>query len=120
MKRRFVSLPLSMLGLTCSLAEISRAELATAPVPARIEFNRDVRPILSDNCFACHGPDASHRKGKLRLDQREAALAREAFVPGKPAGSELIARIRATDEEEIMPPPDSHKKLSARDMAVLE
>jgi hypothetical protein len=109
-----------VLGLTYSLAEISRAELAPTPVPSRIEFNRDVRAILSDNCFSCHGPDASHRKGKLRLDVREVALAREVFVPGKPADSELVARIQSKDEDEVMPPPDSHKKLSARDKAVLE
>ena len=48
-----------------------------------ISYNRDIRPILSDNCFFCHGPDAGKRKGKLRLDVREQALAREAFVPGK-------------------------------------
>ncbi len=89
-------------------------------VPDRIEFNRDVRPILSDNCFACHGPDASHRKAKLRLDVREMALAREAFVPGKPADSELVVRINSKDEDEMMPPPDSHKKLSARDKLILE
>jgi hypothetical protein len=90
------------------------------PVPAQIEFNRDVRPILSDNCFSCHGPDASHRKGKLRLDLRDAVLARDAFVPGKPADSELVARLHAKDEDEVMPPPDSHKKLSARDKTILE
>ncbi|MBL9189853.1 MAG: PSD1 domain-containing protein [Opitutaceae bacterium] len=88
-------------------------------MPEKIEFNRDVRPILSDNCFACHGPDASHRKGKLRLDDREAALKRGAFVPGKAAESELVARIQSKHEDEIMPPPDSHKILSARDRAVL-
>jgi hypothetical protein len=94
---------------------------ADAPdMPATIEFNRDVRPILSDNCFYCHGPDASKRKRKLRLDVRENALEREAFVPGNPAESELVIRIRSSDEEEMMPPPDSHKKLSARDKAVLE
>ncbi len=90
------------------------------PLPAQIEFNRDVRPVLSDKCFQCHGPDASHRKGKLRLDVREEALAREAFIPGRPADSELILRINAKEEDEAMPPPDSHKKLSARDKTVLE
>ncbi len=94
-------------------------ERPAAP-PEKIEFNRDVRPILSNNCFHCHGPDSSHRKGKLRLDVREHALAREAFVPGDAAGSELVARINAKDEDEVMPPPDSHKKLSERDRAVLE
>ena len=88
-------------------------------IPAQIEFNRDVRPLLADNCFACHGPDAANRKGKLRLDVREAALAKEAFFPGKPAESELVVRIHSQDKDEMMPPPDSHKKLSARDKAVL-
>ena len=88
-------------------------------IPAQIEFNRDVRPLLADNCFACHGPDAANRQGKLRLDVREAALAKEAFFPGKPAESELVVRIHSQDKDEMMPPPDSHKKLSARDKAVL-
>ena len=91
-----------------------------AALPEKIEFNRDVRPILSNNCFHCHGPDSSHRKGKLRLDSREHALAREAFVPGEAAGSELVARINAKDEDEVMPPPDSHKQLSGRDKVILE
>jgi hypothetical protein len=74
-----------------------------------VSFSRDVLPILSDNCFGCHGQDESHRKGKLRLDLREAALAKEAFVPGKPDVSALIERIVTTDEDELMPPPKSHK-----------
>lgn len=113
MSRRFVILLLPLLSFWPAFG-------ADVHIPAQIEFNRDVRPILSDNCFSCHGPDAAHRKAKLRLDVREAALAKEAFLPGKPAESELIARIRSSDEDEIMPPPDSHKKLSARDKAVLE
>ena len=72
-------------------------------VAAEIDFNRDVRPILSDNCFACHGFDASSRKAKLRLDTREGATA-EVIVPGKPDQSELIARIRSSDPDEMMPP----------------
>ncbi|MEQ1702830.1 MAG: UvrD-helicase domain-containing protein, partial [Ilumatobacteraceae bacterium] len=85
-----------------------------------ISFNRDVRPILSENCFYCHGPDKSHRKAKLRLDIREAALAKEAFVPGNPDESALIERIFTADEDELMPPADSHKKLTARDKDVLK
>jgi hypothetical protein len=92
----------------------------TAPLPAKIEFNRDVRPILSDNCFYCHGPDKNHRDGKMRLDIREEALAKEAFVPGKPDESELINRILTTDEDDLMPPPKSHKKLSDRDKEILK
>ena len=91
-----------------------------APVPEQVMFNRDVRPILAENCFACHGPDAGHRKGKLRLDVREDALAREAFVPGHPRESNLVERIRSRDEDDVMPPPDSNKRLSERDRLVLE
>lgn len=95
---------------------------AAGPAPSaanRIEFNRDVRPILSDNCFSCHGPDKSHREADLRLDQREEALAAKAIVAGKSAESELIARILSKDPDEIMPPPESHKKLSAAQQDIL-
>src|SRR5688572_2830826 len=77
-----------------------------------LTYNRDIRPILSDNCFHCHGPDASHRKAKLRLDIREDAVKAEAFVPGKADESELVKRIFTTDEDDLMPPPDSAKKLT--------
>lgn len=87
---------------------------------AEVDFNRDVRPILSDNCFACHGFDAASRKAKLRLDTREGATA-EAIVPGKPEQSELIARIISTDPDELMPPEDSHKKpLTAKQVDILK
>lgn len=93
---------------------------APASVPEKIEFNRDVRPILSDKCFLCHGPDAGTRKGKLRLDVREDALARNAFVPGKPAESEMLVRILSNEGDEVMPPPETHKAVDARERAVLE
>lgn len=89
------------------------ASVATVGVFAReLTYNRDIRPILSDNCFYCHGPDASHRKAKLRLDMREDALKAEAFVPGNADESELVKRIFTTDEDDLMPPPDSAKKLT--------
>jgi hypothetical protein len=88
---------------------------AADPAPAvtnAIQFNRDIRPILSDNCFACHGPDAGNRKADLRLDLREAAVDAGAIVAGKPAESTLVERILSADPDEVMPPPDSHKKLT--------
>src|SRR6478735_1290646 len=78
---------------------------------ADVDFNRDVRPILSDKCFFCHGPDPKQRKAGLRLDDRAAAIKHKAFVPGKPDDSELIDRITATDADR-MPPPESHKTLT--------
>lgn len=91
-----------------------------AAVTAKLEFNRDIRPILSDHCFRCHGPDKGHRKAKLRLDVREVALEREAFVPGKPEESELIRRINATDPDDLMPPEDMHKPLSVAQKELLK
>lgn len=107
---------LPLLLLPGVVAAADGAEL----VPEKIEFNRDVRPILSDKCFLCHGPDAGTRKGKLRLDLREDALAREAFVPGKPAESELLRRIVSKESDEVMPPPETHKTVDARERAILE
>ena len=84
-----------------------------------ISYNRDIRPILSDNCFFCHGPDAGKRKGKLRLDVRDQALEREAIHPGKPESSELIKRIFATNPDDLMPPAESNKSLSPSQKALL-
>ena len=88
------------------------AIVGAASFARELSYNRDIRPILSDNCFYCHGPDASHRKAKMRLDVREDALKAEAFVPGNADESELVKRILTTDEDDLMPPPDSAKKLT--------
>ena len=86
-----------------------------------IHFNRDVRPILSDKCYFCHGPDGAKREADLRLDERESALSAKSFTPGKPEQSELIRRIKSHDPEERMPPPASKiEPLSDRDVAILE
>jgi uncharacterized protein DUF1553/uncharacterized protein DUF1549/concanavalin A-like lectin/glucanase superfamily protein/cytochrome c/hapalindole biogenesis HpiC1 cyclase-like protein len=81
-----------------------------------IHYNRDVRPIISENCFACHGPDSAARKANLRLDRFEDAIAKRkdapAIVPGQPEKSALVERIFATDPDDMMPPPESHKKLT--------
>src|SRR5262249_52734988 len=78
-----------------------------------LNFDRDVRPILADNCFKCHGPDEKERKGKLRLDERDAAAKREAF-------SKLVGRITNPDIEQRMPPAVSGKKLSATQIDTLK
>ena len=82
-----------------------------------VDYNRDIRPILSENCFACHGFDEKARKAKLRLDVAEFAHADRdgftAFKPGDLANSEAWLRIISPDEDEVMPPPDSHSKLTA-------
>lgn len=93
------------------------ALIAMSPLQAAVDFNREVRPLLSDNCFACHGPDAAKQKGELRLDDRADALApaksgKPAIVPGKPDESELVKRIFTTDADDLMPPEESHKKLT--------
>src|SRR5204863_847390 len=114
------------LGLLTSFAALPllSAEKTEAPVPAEIKFNRDVRPILSENCFNCHGPDKAARKGKLRLDNSEGATAEiegsHAVVPGNLEKSELVKRVSTKDPEEVMPPPKSEKKLSARQVAILK
>ena len=95
----------------CLLAFTSSA---FAAVEDQVTFNEHIRPILSDNCFACHGSDAANRQGKLRLDQAASATADRrgvrAIVPGDLANSEAWQRILSQDPEEVMPPPDSHKK----------
>jgi mono/diheme cytochrome c family protein len=88
------------------------------------DFNRDIRPILSHNCFACHGPDEHDRRGGLRLDDREAALLElesgsRAIVPGKPDESELVARLHDTDPDVVMPPPESNHVLTAAQKELL-
>ena len=104
-------------GATALLA----AELAGA---AEFSFDRDVRPILAEHCFACHGPDAASREADLRLDLREGAIAdrdgTRAVVPGNVAASEIVTRIRSTDPDVIMPPPATNKRLTDAQKAILE
>jgi hypothetical protein len=102
------------------------ASVAAPPCRAddAVDFNRDIRPILTANCFACHGPDAAKRKADLRLDTREGATAdlgdTRAIVPGAPAESEIVRRISTDDPSDRMPPPKSGKRLSAEQVRLLE
>jgi hypothetical protein len=88
-------------------------------------YNRDIRPILSENCFPCHGADSAARKANLRLDRFEDAIlprkdSHPAIVPGKPQGSALVSRITATDPDDIMPPTKTHKVLTAEQKDLLK
>jgi hypothetical protein len=93
---------------------------AAAQAIDKLEYNRDVRPILAENCFACHGPDSAARKADLRLDKRDIAIEHGAIVPGQPAESSLVERIVSSDADEAMPPPASKKKLTAAQKETLK
>ena len=85
-----------------------------------LDFNRDIRPILSENCFYCHGQDPNKRQAELRLDQRDAAVIAGAITPGDLAKSSLIARILSDDPEQQMPPPKSNRWLTPEQKKTLE
>ncbi|HWE01340.1 MAG TPA: PSD1 and planctomycete cytochrome C domain-containing protein [Tepidisphaeraceae bacterium] len=111
------------LALLISIA--SAPALAAPPaIPKTIDFNRDIRPILSDNCYACHGPDKNKRKADLRLDTHDGIFStikdHHTVVPGKPDQSELYRRVIERDPDERMPDPKSNKKLSDREIALLK
>lgn len=93
--------------------------LIAADTPGQLDFNRDIRPILAENCFYCHGQDGNKRQADLRLDRREAAVASGAIVPGDPAGSELLRRIQLENDEAQMPPPKSNRRLSPEQKVLL-
>ena len=100
---------------------LSGTTLKAAP----LEFNRDIRPILAEKCFQCHGQDAKKRKGGLRLDVQEFAFGKAesgdlAIVPGHPELSEVITRIFSTDKDELMPPPKAHRSISPEEKSNLK
>src|SRR5688500_6489778 len=107
-------------SLVCLLLAFTFAPL-TARAADRVEFNRDIRPILSDTCFKCHGFDKNARKADLRLDVRqEAVTARDGgkgptpIAPGDPAHSEVWRRVSSNDPDEVMPPPEAKLPLTAQ------
>ena len=95
---------------------IKNAALADEP----LNYNQDIRPLLAENCFSCHGPDSASRKADLRLDKREAAIDYGALVPEAPEESELYLRLTTDDAELLMPPPETKKKLTTEQIALLK
>src|SRR6266850_1651230 len=91
---------------------------------AAIEYDRDIRPILSDNCYQCHGPDEKARKAKLRLDMKENAFRVQDGIAviklGKSAESELVRRITTSDTDDLMPPPRSNHKLTLKQIELIK
>ncbi|WP_236696731.1 PSD1 and planctomycete cytochrome C domain-containing protein [Rhodopirellula islandica] len=103
-----------LFGLACSLGLSAHAD------ESQISFNRDIRPILSENCYFCHGPDENNQQSGLRLDSREAAIEFAAIIPEDVEGSELVARIDHDDPDAVMPPPASHKTLTEEQKQLLK
>ncbi len=125
--RLAISLPLLLAAALVPSHPFTRAA-TPAPESARaarpIDFNRDIRPILSDNCYACHGPDKNKRKADLRLDTKAGLFStiedRTTVVPNHPEKSELFRRLVTDDKDERMPDPKSNKRLSAKQIALIQ
>lgn len=139
-RARFVKHAFGLVWMSCALTsllapavadDLAASQVESSPAakqeqsPATLDYSRNIRPILSNHCFKCHGPDEKERKGGLRLDIRDEALkpaesGAMAIVPGKPSDSGLMARITATDAGERMPPSESNKHLSAPEIELLQ
>ena len=121
-----VAWPRLFLTIGTALVALAPARILAlaAALPEKIDFNRDVRPILSENCFKCHGFDEKSREADRRLDTRAGALAEnegiKAIVPGKLSDSDLHIRVHSSDRDEKMPPPKSGKTLTPRQIAILD
>ena len=108
-------------GVSLFLNRVSADGSPAQAKPAPVNFDREIRPILSDTCFACHGPDEQQRKAKLRFDTKEGAFAKAGvIVPGKAAESRLIKRVLSKDPNALMPPPDSGHKLTDKQIDLLK
>lgn len=128
MNLRILPIYLSLLSViySCSTDVPTDVREAMDDLPEALDYNIHVKPILSDKCFACHGPDANSRHADLRLDDAEAAFAslpenpgKVAIKPKKPSQSELVKRILSTDPDYMMPSPESHLTLTTREKAIL-
>ena len=116
---------MTRVALTCFVVALSTSfAVDVANAADKPDFSRDVLPILSENCFKCHGPDGNERQAGLRLDQEDAVFAElesgaKAVVRGKSGESELVARITSSDPDLKMPPVDSGKKLNKQQIQVI-
>ncbi|MCA9134540.1 MAG: hypothetical protein KDA45_15325, partial [Planctomycetales bacterium] len=110
-------------SIPLSAQEIASREPAGREPPSAIDFAQDIRPLLSDRCFACHGPDEQQRQSELRVDNLQSLLedrgGYQVIAPGNTAESELLRRIEADDESEIMPPPETGKPLTPAERELL-
>ena len=125
MKNQLIILSITLVIAGCMNSPSDLLSSQQEEIPQQIDYNFHVKPILSDRCFACHGPDAQKRKGDLRLDIEEDALAQlksghgRAIVPGSKRKSQLVDRILTDDESLVMPPPESNLNLTEREKAIL-
>jgi hypothetical protein len=117
---RFRNLRLRGLSRFVTTLVAVTAVMSTWAEESQLDFNRDIRPILSENCFYCHGQDGSKRAADLRLDDQASAIDMYAIVPGDVESSEAIVRIHSTDPDTLMPPPDSNRRLSKKEKDTLE
>jgi hypothetical protein len=114
-----------VLGLAGSVpASQGASSTGGSSAAAKVDFNHDIRPILAENCYLCHGPDDGRRKAKLRFDRKEEAFkalkdGSFAIVPGDPGKSQMMARVSSPDEQEVMPPVKTGKKLSPQQIELL-
>src|SRR5688572_29022850 len=120
---RVVGMSLVAVAVASMLAPAAGAGAPAAPAQ-RVDYARDVLPILSAKCYHCHGPDEAARQKDLRLDRKDGAFRVEegvaVIVPGKPAESELVRRTTSKDPDEVMPPADDIRKLSAKEIDTLK
>ncbi len=118
---RFRRLPL--IAALVGIAGFSGTAFAAAAPVGEVKFNRDIRPILAEACYHCHGPDPASRKAKMRFDREEDFTAKRedgfVIVKGKPSESLMWQRITSKNEDEVMPPPDSHIQLKPEQKELL-
>ena len=117
---------LTLIAASCIISiSFTAPNKVGAVTQTTVSFNRDIRPILADTCFLCHGPDKNSRKAGLRLDLRDEAIKKTRsgiipIVPGKPDESEIVRRIYSTEKYEVMPPADAHKELTAQQKELIK